>query len=86
MANIFEEDMILVLGEIGPDPDIVLTRNADHIVDRRIILDGRVVSSAEEGRKHCYPDKPAVFDNETDFLIRICCADGTFRAAGKICV
>jgi hypothetical protein len=71
MANIFEEGIILALGEVGPDPDMVLARNADHVVDRRdVILDGRVISSSEEGRKHGYPDKPTVFDNEADFLIR----------------
>ena len=70
MANILEKGIILILGEVGPDPDIILARDADHVVDRRnVILDGRLVSPGEEGRKHSYPDKPAMFDNEADLLI-----------------
>ena len=50
MANILEKGIILILGEVGPDPNILLTRDADHVVDRRdIILDGRVVAP-ERGR------------------------------------
>src|SRR5882672_2545066 len=62
MANIFEEGIILALGEVCPDPDMVLARNADHVVDRRdVIFDGRVISSSEEGRKHGDHDKTPLF-------------------------
>jgi hypothetical protein len=52
MANILEKRIILILGEVGPDPNILLTRDADHVVHRRdVILDGRVVFPGEEGRE-----------------------------------
>jgi len=58
MANILEKGIILILGEVGPDPNILLPHDTDHVVDRRdVILDGRVVSSGEKGRKPSYPDK-----------------------------
>src|SRR6516162_710972 len=46
MANILEKGIILILGEVGPDPNILFPGNVDHVVDRSdVILDRRVVSS-----------------------------------------
>src|SRR5262249_43277604 len=86
MANILEKIFILILGEVGPDPDIVLARNTDHVLYRReIILDGRIVSPGEEGRKHTPPDNPAMFDYEADLLIGLVARMG-LQSCPKMCV
>jgi len=50
MANILEKGIILILGEVGPDPNILLPHDTDHVVDRRdVILDGELFPLARKG-------------------------------------
>src|SRR3954453_3726538 len=60
-----EEWAAITLSEVGSDPHIFFSTDADDVLDcLDIIMNRRIASALQEGREHCNSNEAAMIDDE----------------------